>query len=140
MEKLIKLMEEYNLTLRRLPNEVTEIYDAKHYRGLPNEEIYEKVMAKISHEDFLKMREKGYYLGQRWKNGFRIGRWVRRTEKRNGGWLVKIDRGTGSVQHWNKERDFFGKTPEEAINKAIAHIKETRKQQEEWDCLAGLKD
>lgn len=139
MDDLFQLMEQYSLTLRRLPNKVTETYDIRHYRGLPNEEIYECAEAKISHEDFLKMRMKGYYLGQRWENGFRIAQWVKRTEEREGGWLVKIDKGYGSVQHWNKERgDFFGKTPQEAINKAIAYVKKIRKQMDEWDRLAGL--
>ena len=141
MKKLIELMEEYNLTLRRLPTKTTHTYDARHYRGLPNEEIYESVVAKISHEDFLKMRKQGCYLGQRWKNGFRIATWVRQTEEREGGWLVKIDRSYGSLQQWNRNRgDFFGKTPEEAIKKAIEHIKKERKQMDEWNRLAGLKD
>lgn len=138
MESLIKLMEEYGLTLRRLSSRETKTYDVRHYRGLPNEEIIEVVAAKITQEDFIKMRQKGHYVNQRWANGFRIAKWVRRTEEREAGWLVKIDNGHGSVQYWSEKHDFFGKTPEEAITKAIKHIKKIKEEKEMYNRLAGL--
>lgn len=50
-EDLFELMERYNLTLRRLSDTETECYSFMHYRGLPNEEVFEVDGPSMTEED-----------------------------------------------------------------------------------------
>lgn len=39
----------------------------------------------------------------------------RRFIPRTPGWIAKIDSSHGSIQRWSKERDYYGKSAEEAV-------------------------
>ena len=129
MEKnLFELMERYSLTLRRLPNKATSTYAYIHYRGLPNEEIFEAVLFEKTKQAFELMKSKGCFTDCRWEDGKVIRKMVRKTSKREGGWVVKKNSGYDSIQQWDRRYDFFGKTPEEAIMKAVESITDKTKQ------------
>lgn len=121
-EDLFELMERYNLTLRRLPNTETECYSFMHYRGLPNEEVFEADGPSMTEEKFKLEQSQNCFVYDRWENGKVIRKLVRKTIQREGGWLVKIGGGYGSTQLWSKKYDYFGNTPEEAILKAVKSI------------------
>lgn len=121
-EDLFELMERYNLTLRRLSNTETECYSFRHYRGLPNEEVFEVDGPSMTEEKFKLEQSQNCFVYDRWENGKVIRKLVRKTIQREGGWLVKIGGGHGSVQQWSKKYDYFGNTPEEAILKAVKSI------------------
>lgn len=125
---LFKLMEEYSLTLRRLPYKVASSYSYRSYMGLPNEEIYEVVLCEKTKQTFELMKSKGCFTDCRWEDGKVIRKMVRKTSKREGGWIVKINSGYDSIQQWDRRYDFFGKTPEEAIMKAVESITDKTKQ------------
>ena len=121
-EDLFELMERYNLTLRRLSNTEIISYSFMHYRGLPNEEVFEADGPSMTEEKFKLKQSQNCFVDDRWDNGKVIRKLVRRTTQREGGWLVKIDGSHGSMQKWSKKYDYFGDTPEEAILKAVKSI------------------
>lgn len=137
---ILSAMQEYNLTLRRLSD--TEII-CKYLPDNPTKEeienSYEDVIGEITKERFDKLQAKGYYLNARFCNGFIIRKLVKIKKKREDGWLVKISSSHNSVQYWSKKDDFYGKTPEEAVEKAVKYIEEQRKIKEEIYKKAGLK-
>ena len=113
----IKLMELYGLTLRCLPKKVIE---HRTFNPSSDNEVVEVVVGETSEGNFNKMKEKGRYSDCRFSNGFIVRKFNRIVRICEGGWLVKIDRGTGSMQRWNRRQgDFYGKTAEEAIILAV---------------------
>lgn len=133
---IIKLMERYGLTLRCLPKKVIE---HRTFRDDSSEEVIEVVVGNTSKQNFDKMKEKGYYSDCRFSNGFIVRKFNRTERTCEGGWLVKIDRGTGSMQRWDRKHgDFYGKTAEEAIILAIKYIEKREKEAEEIKNIAGL--
>lgn len=139
-KELITLMEEHSLTLRRLSATETSL------TILPSnatpEEIemsQECILKEMDEESFKKAREKGYFQKHAiYRNGFVIGRFVRKTVQKESGWLVKIDGSHGSMQQWDRKIDFFGKTPEEAINKAVDFIEKRKLERQERMKKAGI--
>ena len=134
--EIISLMEKYGLTLRHLPKKVIE-----HHTFNPSSanEVVELVIGKTSKQNFDKMKEEGYYSDCRFSNGFIVRKFNRTERLCEGGWLAKIDRGTGSLQHWNRKKgDFYGKTAEEAIILAVKYIEKREKEAKEIKNLAGL--
>jgi hypothetical protein len=140
MENLFELMEKYNLTLRRLGSEEVTTYSPIPDRELKENETLIDIIRKSdeSKESFEKWQEKGYFNNCRWNNGFVISKAVREVKKREDGWLVKVDNSHGSIQNWNRKYDFYGKTPEEAIAKAVADIEKRKKECEEKKKQAGI--
>lgn len=132
---IIESLEKYNLTLRRLPEVVFDIltYDPKR-----QDEVLEMVLGETSAEKFEKMQKKGYYNHCRYSNGFIIKKYNRVERRARGGWLVKIDNSTNCIQQWNEKRDFYGKTPEEAIYKAVEYIEKAKEDTIKKMRLAGL--
>ncbi len=118
-------MIKYNLTLRRLPDCITTSY------WLPQNPTEDELLhvqdeiraSDISKEKYERIRSSGSWDNSRYYNGFVIGKLVVKRKACEEGWLVKIDCGHGSMQQWSKKADFFGKTPEEAIQKAVEYIK-----------------
>ena len=121
---IIEQMTKYNLTLRRLPDCMTTSY------WLPQNPTEDELLhaqdeiraSGISKEKYERIRSTGCWDNSRYYNGFVIGKLVVKHKACEEGWLVKIDSGYGSTQQWSKKSDFFEKTPEEAIRKAIEHI------------------
>lgn len=142
MEKnLFELMEKYALTLRRLPTKTYTSYKYDENRTRTDGIIIECPLIEMSESEFLKCQKQGRYATCRWQNGFVIERYYRVMEKRDGGWLVKISGGYGSVQHWDmKKNDFYGVTPKDAIMKAVKHIERTKKETNEKRKKAGLSE
>jgi hypothetical protein len=140
MENLFELMEKYNLTLRRLSDEDVTCYTPIPGRELnDNETLVETIVkSNVSKEEFEKWQKKGYWQSCRFNNGFVIGKAVREVKKHEDGWLVKVDNSHGSIQNWNRKYDFYGKTPEEAIAKAVADIEKRKKECEEKKKQAGI--
>ena len=52
------------------------------------------------------------------------GELVREVQQKKSGWIVKICKNHNSIQKWSMKDDFYAETPEEAIQKAIKHIKQ----------------
>lgn len=137
---LFTLMAEHSLTLRRLSATESSSY------MLPNnatqEEIersHEVILREMDEESFKRMKEKGFFQNCAvFRNGFVIGRMVREVVQRESGWLVKIDSSHGSTQKWSRKGDFFGKTPEEAINKAVEYCEKRTKERQERMRRAGI--
>ena len=140
MENLFELMEKYNLTLRRLSDEEVTCYSAIPDRKLnDNETLVETIVkSNVSKEEFEKWQKKGYWQSCRFNNGFVIGKAVREVKKREGGWLVKQDNSHGSIQNWNRKFDYYGNTPEEAINKAVEDIEKRLETYKENKKKAGI--
>ena len=132
---IIKILEKYNLTLRRLPEVVTDILT---YNPASPAEVVEQVAGETTAENFAKMQKKGYYNFCRFYNGYIIRKYNRIERHTGGGWLVKIDNGTGSIQNWNRKSDFYGKTPEEAICAAVEYIEKAKEEKIKKMRLAGL--
>lgn len=137
---ILSAMQKYDLTLRRLSDTETSSYfipDNPTKEEIEN--AHEVVILATTKEKFDKMQANGCHLNSRFHNGFIIRKVVRIKKKREGGWLVKIDSSHGAFQHWDMKDDFYGKTPEEAIEKAVKYIEEKRKSKEETYKKAGLK-
>lgn len=132
---IITTLEKYNLTLRRLPEVVT---DTLTYDPASPAEVVEMVAGETTAENFAKMQKKGYYNFCRFYNGYIIRKYNRIERHTGGGWLVKIDNGTGCMQQWNKKFDFYGKTPEEAVCAAVEYIEKTKEEKTKEKRLAGL--
>lgn len=68
---------------------------------------------KISEDCFWKLysKSKGFFI----KNGRLMRYMKRRFIPRTPGWIAKIDSSHGSIQRWSKERDYYGKSAEEAV-------------------------
>lgn len=140
MENIFKLMEKYNLTLRRLSDEEVICYSPIPNRELnDNETLVETIVkSNVSKEEFEKWQKKGYWQSCRFNNGFVIGKAVREVKKSEGGWLVKQDNLHGSIQNWNRKFDYYGNTPEEAINKAVKDIEKRLETYKENKKKAGI--
>ena len=140
MESIFKLMEKYNLTLRRLSDEEVTCYSPILDGELnDNETLVETIVkSNVSKEEFEKWQKKGYWQSCRFNNGFVIGKAVREVKKREGGWLVKQDNSHGSIQNWNRKFDYYGNTPEEAINKAFEDIEKRLETYKENKKKAGI--
>ncbi len=117
-------MTKYNLTLRRLPDcTITSYWLPQNPTEDELSQAQDEIrVSGISKEKYERIRSTGCWDNSRYYNGFVIGKLVVKHEAREEGWLVKIDSGHGSMQQWSKKADFFGKTPEEAIQKAIDYI------------------
>lgn len=138
-ENLFELMVKHNLTLRCLPTKTCTLSIYNPQRDTGKGEIYEFPLKEMSEEDFCRWKQKGYFSECRYQNGFVIQKHFRKYETRDGGWLAKIDRGYGSIQHWNMNSgDFYGKTPKEAIMKAVEYIQKKDEEREERMKRAGL--
>ena len=133
-------MEEYSLTLRRLSATETSFTMLPH--NATPEEIemsQECILREMDEESFKRAQEKGYFQKHAiYRNGFVIGRCVRHVVQKESGWLVKIDGSHGSIQQWNRKKDFFGKTPEEAINNAVEYIEKQKAEKREKRKRAGI--
>lgn len=140
MENLFELMEKYNLTLRRLSDEEVTCYSPIPDRELnDNETLVETIVkSNVSKEEFEKWQKKGYWQSCRFNNGFVIGKVVREVKKREAGWIVKQDNSHGSMQNWNRKFDYYGNTPEEAINKAVKDIEKRLETYKENKKKAGI--
>lgn len=101
-------------------------------------EVVEMVVGETTAENFERMQKKGCYNFCRFYNGFIIRKFNRIERRTGGGWLVKIDNSTNSIQQWNKKTDFYGKTPEEAICKAVEYIEKAEESNIKKMRLAGL--
>lgn len=132
---IIEFLDKYNLTLRRLPEVVTDVLT---YDPTRTAELVEMVAGETTAENFAKMQKKGCYNFCRFHNGYIIRKFNRIERRTGGGWLVKIDNSTNSIQQWNKKTDFYGKTPKEAICKAVEHIKKAKEEKIKKMRLAGL--
>lgn len=132
---IIKTLEKYNLTLRRLPDVVADILT---YDPTRPAEVVEMVAGETTTENFAKMQKKGCYNFCRFNNGYIIRKYNRIERHTEGGWLVKIDNGAGSVQRWDKKNDFYGKTPKEAICAAVEYIEKVKEEKAKKMRLAGL--
>lgn len=112
---LISLMEKHNITLRRISNGYWEItsYDGESKLSSKYEVIVQDVGQKISEDCFWKLysKSKGFFI----KDGRLMRYMKRRFIPRTPGWIAKIDPSHSSVQFWSKERDYYGKSAEEAI-------------------------
>ncbi|MBR4886835.1 MAG: hypothetical protein IKU16_09490 [Muribaculaceae bacterium] len=134
--EIISLMEKYGLTLRNLPKKVVE---HRTFRPDSLEEVIEIIVGNTSQQNFDKMKEKGRYSDCRFSNGFIVRKFNRIERICEGGWLVKIDRGTGSMQRWDRKHgDFYGKTAEEAIILAVKYIEKREKETEQIKNIVGL--
>ena len=49
-----------------------------------------------------------------------------------------MDNSANSIQRWDKKFDFYGKTPEEAIYKAVEYIEKAKEEKINKMRLAGL--
>ena len=112
---LISLMETYNITLRRLSNGYWETtsYDGKSELSSKYEVIIQDVGQEISEDCFWKLysKSKGFFI----ENGRLMRYMKRRFIPRTPGWIAKIDSSHGNIQLWSKERDYYGKSAEEAV-------------------------
>lgn len=141
MEKvdIIALMEKHNLTLRRVSGEVRELLTYREGEPLKDgETIAEEIVGECTLEDFTDRRAKGFCCGCRWSNGFIVRMFVCRTKQTKEGWIVKQDNGHGSTQTWDIKKDWFAKTADGAVLKAVKDIEEAARERNEWRRLAGL--
>lgn len=130
---IIKTMEEYNITLRKLPEKVYSCY------RIPNNPTKEElknvtervVKYDITEEEFNKWRERGYYKNNyRWENNKVFCKFVESVRILGGGWMAKQDSRGNGIQQWNKKYDGYGKTAEEAITDLIEKISKNEKKDE----------
>jgi len=141
---LFDLMDKYTLTLRKIGGEETMCYRPIEGQKLKGNETLEERIIKsdVSEDEFKRIQEKGYCSKScRWENGFMIDTFVRRREYHDEKWLVKQTKDKGSMQDWSRSKGdvFEGKTPEEAIYKAVDYIESYQKEQEEKYRKAGLE-
>ncbi len=94
MEKIIEQVAKYNLTLKCFPTHKVSL---------------------MSYREGQPLKEGDTIVEKEFKNG--VGKMVRREEFHEPKWGVKI----GDWPEWTKN-DFYGSTPEDAVNKAIAYI------------------
>ena len=139
-QDLITLMEEHSLTLRRLSATETSSYMLP--RNATQEEIemsHEVILKEMDEESFKRAQEKGFFQScAQFRNGFVIGRMISKVVQKESGWLVKIDGSHHSHQIWSRKSDFFGKTPEQAINKAVEYLKKRAEERNERLKRAGI--
>lgn len=76
----------------------------------------------MSAQDLLEVMEK-YSLTLR-----RLPKIDREGRKREPGWLCKVTGGYNAVMRWSLKEDHFGKTPAEAIMKAIRSLENHGKE------------
>lgn len=109
-QEFFDLMEQYNLTLRRIPSEVITYswVDTKTHTLVNTETIKEEW--DTERRSLKSFTPKPNHC------------WLKRTEIKKGGWMAKIDRTCNTIQRWSKEKDFWGDTPQEAIKKAVCFI------------------
>lgn len=108
-------MEKYNITLRRLSNGYWETtsYDGESKLSSKYEVIVQDLGQKISEDYFRKLysKSRGFFV----KNGNLMRYMKKRFVPRTPGWIAKIDPSHSSIQLWSKERDYYGKSAEEAV-------------------------
>lgn len=138
---LFDLMDKYTLTLRKIGGENIRCYRPVEGQKLKENETLEEriIKSNVSEDEFKRMQEKGFCSEKcRWENGFLIDTFVRYREYRKERWLVKQTKDNGSMQDWGRNV-FEGKTPEEAIYKAVDYIESYQKEQEEKYRKVGLE-
>lgn len=111
-QEFFDLMEKYNLTLRRVPSEVITYswVDTTTHKLINTETIKEEW--DTERRSLKSFTPKPNHC------------WLKRTELKKGGWMAKIDRTHDATQKWDKKRDFWGETPQEAINRAVLFYQE----------------
>lgn len=109
-QEFFDLMEQYNLTLRRVPSEVITYswVDTKTHTLVNTETIKEEW--DTERRSLKSFTPKPNHC------------WLKRTELKKGGWIVKIDNTYNTIQKWDRLKDFLGETPQEAIKKAVCFI------------------
>lgn len=93
---LIKLIEKYNLAIRRIPDKIINLYDMRHYKD--GDELY---LSDIT--------------GKQYVQRVRIPKYA-------GWYLVKEVNSTGSIVKWDIKKDNLAETLEESINLFISKL------------------
>ncbi len=140
---ILELIKEYHLTLRCFPEyrTTTHRYTEKEAQELTQKGIDFIVVEGVV-KDGVKPEQYKFYEREstRYKDGFVIEKFIRYQKispfhAKNGVWGCKMDEG---LFGWSEKTDFFAKTPEKAVQKAVAAIEKRKKEIEELHKQAGI--
>lgn len=144
---IISMMQKYNLTLRCFSDiiKTTHRYSDKEAARLTQKGIdFQVFEGVITREQIPRERFERYKRpSTRYANGYVIEKFITYQKpdtfhQEKGVWGCNV--AVSFPQEWDKENTFYGKTPEAAIEQAVAHIENQKKKREERHKEAGLID
>ena len=92
---IIKMIEKYNLSIRRIPDEIVEVNEFRHYK--PGDEVFEQYGRKFVRRSY-KPKNAGYYM------------------------CKSVNNNMSTIQ-WNSNKDNLSDTLEGSIQKFLNSLK-----------------